>query len=111
MKRKRRPKQRTKSEPRGVEVLTVGWMLMVVTTLACEVGFVVSRMLADSGGPLMLLSGLLLFAALVIGLIALATMPVVVRSRRAAPPTGIVVFAAVISGAPLAMALIEVLNR
>lgn len=111
MKRKRRPKARPQMEPRTIEVLTVGWMLTVVTTLACEIGFVISRGLAGGDGPLMLLSGLLLFAALVIGMIALLLMPVVLRTRRPAPPSGIVFFAAVISAMPIAMAAVEVLNR
>lgn len=111
MKRKRRSKTRVESDARTVEVLTVAWMLTVVTTFACEIGFVISRALADGGGPLMMLSGLLLFAAMVIGMIALVMMPVVLRSRRAAPPSGVVAFAAVVSGLPLVMAAIEVLNR
>ncbi|MGH7134548.1 MAG: hypothetical protein ACREHD_02345 [Pirellulales bacterium] len=112
MKRKRRTKARVESDPRSVEILTVGWMLTVVTTLACEVGFVISRWLADgSDGPLMVLSGLLLFAAFVIGVIGLLIMSIVLRTRRLPPPSGVVVFASVISGAPLAMAAIEVLNR
>ncbi|HET6883896.1 MAG TPA: hypothetical protein VFI31_27325 [Pirellulales bacterium] len=112
MKRKRKPKARVQSEPRTVEVITVGWMLTVITTLACEVGFVISRWLAgDERSPLMVLSGLLLFAALVIGVVALLILPVVLRSRRVPPPSGVVVFAVVVSAAPLAMAAMEVLNR
>jgi len=112
MKRKRRTKARMESEPRTVEILTVGWMLTVVTTLACEIGFVISRWLAaGSDSPLMMLSGLLLFAAFVIGVIGLLIMSIVLRARRLPPPSVVIVFASVISGAPLAMAAIEVLNR
>ena len=112
MKRKRRAKARIASDPRSVEILTVGWMLTVVTTLACELGFVISRWLADSSdSPLMILSDLLLFAAFVIGMIGLLIMSIVLRARRLPPPSVVVVFASVISGAPLAMAAIEMLNR
>jgi hypothetical protein len=111
MKRKRRSRTRLESEPRAVEVLTIGWMLMVVTTLACEIGFVISRGLAGGEGTLLVLSNLLLFAALVIGMIALLILPVVLRSRRLPPPSGIVFFAVVVSAAPLALAAMEVLNR
>lgn len=112
MNRKRRTKSRVISEPRTVEVLTVGWMLTVVTTLACEIGFVVSRAMAGvSEGPLMILSQLLLFAALVIGTIALLMTPVVVRSRRLPPPAGVTVFAVTVAAAPLALVAIEMLKQ
>jgi membrane protein YdbS with pleckstrin-like domain len=112
MKHKRRSKARVVSEPRTVEVITIVWMLTVVTTFACEVGFAISRWLAaDDRSLLTVLSGLLLFAALVIGIVALLIMPVVLRSRRLPPPSGVVVFAAVVSAAPIALAAIEVLKR
>lgn len=111
MKRKRRRPARGESDMRNVEILTIAWMLTVVTTFACEVGFVISRGLAGGEGPLMMLSGLFLFAALVIGMIAFLLMPVVLRSRRTTPPSGVVVFAAVVSAIPIAMAAVEVLNH
>jgi membrane protein YdbS with pleckstrin-like domain len=110
MKRKKRSKSHAVGDPRTVEVLTVGWMLMIVTTLACEVGFVLARWLAGGDGSLMLLSQLLLFAAFVIGLIALFVTPVVLRSRRLPPPSGVTVFAIVVAAAPLVMVVIEVLE-
>jgi hypothetical protein len=112
MKRKRRSKSRVEPEPRTVEVLTVGWMLMVVTTLACEIGFAAARMLSDSpDSSLMMLSQLLLFAALVIGIVALLTTAVVVRSRRLPPPPGITVFAVTVAAAPLALAAMEMMRK
>jgi hypothetical protein len=112
MKRKRRTKPRIEAEPKSVEVLTIGWMLTVATTLACEIGFVLSRWLADgSESPLLVLSSLLLFAAFVIGMIGLLLMSIVLRTRRLQPPSAIVFFAAVVNGAPLALAAIEVLKN
>lgn len=111
MKRKKRSKSRAAAEPRTIEVLTIGWMLMVVTTLACEVGFVAVRSLAGGDTVLSTLSELLLFAALVIGLVALLVTPVVLRSRRLPPPSGVTVFAVVVAGAPIAMIALEVLNK
>jgi membrane protein YdbS with pleckstrin-like domain len=110
MKRKKRSKSHAVSEPRTVEVLTVGWMLTVVTTLACEVGYVVARWLATDEGTLMALSRLLLFAAFVIGLIALFITPVVLRSRRVAPPNGVTFFAVAVAAAPLLMVVMEMLE-
>ena len=112
MKRKRRSKSRVQGEPRTVEALTVGWMLTVVTTLACEIGFVVARSMADGGdGSTMMLSQLLLFAAFVIGILALLMTPVVVRSRRSPPPSGVTVFALVVAVAPLVMVAVEMLKK
>jgi membrane protein YdbS with pleckstrin-like domain len=110
MKRKKRAKLHVADDPRTAEVLTVGWMLTVSTTLACEVGFVLARWLAGGERPLMLLSYLLLFAAVVIGLIALFITPVVLRSRRVPPPAGVTVFALVVAAAPLLLVAIEMLE-
>ena len=111
MKRKRRTRSHAADEPRTVEVLTIGWMLMVVTTLICEVGSAASRFAPGiDEGPLQMLSELLLFAALVIGFIGLLITPVVLRSRRAPPPAGIVAFAVVVTAAPFVMVAVEVMQ-
>jgi membrane protein YdbS with pleckstrin-like domain len=110
MKRKKRSKSHAAGDPRTVEVLTVAWMLTVVTTLACEVGFVFARWLAAGDGLLAMLSHLLLFAAFVIGLVALFVTPVVLRSRRVAPPSGVTVFALVVAAAPIVLVAIEILE-
>ncbi|HVA49470.1 MAG TPA: hypothetical protein VNH11_24095 [Pirellulales bacterium] len=111
MNRKKRTKSQAATELRSVEVLTIGWMLTVVTTLACELGSALARWAAGvNEGPLRMLSELLLFAALVIGFIALLVMPVVLRSRRVAPPSGVLVFAVVVTAAPLLMVAVEILK-
>ena len=84
---------------------------MVVTTLVCEVGFFVARWLAGGRSSLELLSQLLLFAAFVIGLIALFVTPVVLRSRRLPPPSGVTVFAVLVAAAPLVIVTIEMLDK
>lgn len=111
MKRKHRTPARDENAPRTVEILTIGWMLMVVTTLACEIGFVLARGLAADGDSLMALSAVLLFAAVVIGLLALLLTPIVLRHRRTAPPKGILVFATIVSAMPLVVLLLEGLSR
>lgn len=111
MKRKKRAKPQTVDNPRTVEVLTVGWMLMVVTTLICELGFLFARQIADGQTSLEVLSRLLLLAAFIIGLIALFVTPVVLRSRRSPPPSGVTVFAVVVAAAPLVIVTIEMLDR
>jgi hypothetical protein len=110
MKRKRRTRSQAADEPRTAEVLTIGWMLMVVTTLVCEVGSAAGRFASGvDEGPLRMLSELLLFAALVIGFIGLMITPVVMRSRQA-PPAGIVAFAVVVTAAPFVMVAVEVMK-
>ncbi len=111
-KRKRRTQQppQEKTDPQTVEMLTVGWMLSVVTTLICEVGFVLARaylLLVDPTASRMgVLAGMLLFAAAVVGVISLVLCAVVVKLRRAPPPQGVIVVAVVIGAIPLlAMAL------
>ena len=109
---KKRKRAVAVSDPRSVEVLTVAWMLMVVTTLVCELGFAairISRPQPDS--RLTILSSLFLFAAMVIGLLALLVTPVVLRSRRVPPPPGIMVFAVVVALAPVAMVALDLLRQ
>lgn len=109
---KRKPK-RSADEPRGVEVLTIVWMLSVTTTLVCELGAVAARWcsrMAPDNMLLTALSGLLLFAAAVVGLITLVLTPLVAKARRRGPPRGIVVFALAIGIAPLVVMLLRLLN-
>ena len=107
-KAKRRKKKLTRpdrpTESRRVEVLTVGWSMMVLMTLICEIGaagaiwyghFHPEAQAAEA------LAALLLLGALVVGALLLVLTPVVVRSRREKPPRGIVVLALVVGAAPL----------
>lgn len=100
-------------QARGVEVLTVVWMLSVMTTLVCELGAVVSRWglwLAPEAGMLGVLSGVLLFAAAVIGAIALLMTPLVVKLRRHRPPRGILVFAVAVAVVPFIVIFLRLIN-
>lgn len=102
LKRRRRPQH---VAAKSVDALTVGWMLMVFTTLACELGALLAygyvmqfdRQAVSVGT----LAGMLLFAACVIGLMSLLVCPVVLRTRRVPPPRSILVFAVVVGFAPL----------
>lgn len=108
---KKRKKSPAAGDLRSVEVLTIGWMLMVITTLVCELGFVAVRMgRPQPDSSLAILSSLLLFAALVIGLLALLITPVVLRSRRVPPPQAITVVAVVVALAPVAMVAYDLLR-
>lgn len=95
------------------DLLTVCWMLGLMTTLLCEAGALLAWLLA-LGFPAMqwvsLLSGVLLFAALVVGLGTIAAMPVVWRVRKNAPPKPIAVLALVAGLIPLAVILLQALR-
>jgi hypothetical protein len=109
---KQRGRRSTAVHNKSVDVLTVGWMLMVFTTLACEVlagvaHFYVTGFDRQAKG-VELLSSMLLFAAFVVGLLSLIVGAVVVHSRRTTPPRSIVVFAVIVALAPLAAMLLVV---
>jgi hypothetical protein len=106
--------QPTRDPNPSVEFLTVAWMLSVMTALVCELGFVGARaylLLVDpKTATIQALAAMLLFAALVIGLVSLGLMVLVVRMRRVTPPRGILVFAAVVSLVPIAAMLVRLLS-
>jgi len=105
----KRGKHRDRRQPlanrRGVETLTIGWMLMVFTTLACEViaalAYWYVMQINRQADNIELLSRMLLFAACLIGLLSLLMCPVVLRARRVPPPRSIVVFSLAVALAPL----------
>jgi hypothetical protein len=115
---KRHPKARGKRlaavDSRSVEMLTVGWMLMVVTTLVCEVGSGIAHWYVAKINPraqmIDVLSGLLLFAAFVIGFLLLLLSPVIIKGRRTPPPRGVIVFAVVVGIAPLLVVLFQAIR-
>jgi hypothetical protein len=92
------------TESRGAEFVTVGWLLSALTSLVCEVAAMVVAFVAQRAAEPQnweLLAGLLTFSALVVGLASLALLPVVLKTRRVAPPLGVTAFAALVSSAPL----------
>ena len=101
--RKRLAQARTDapSESSGVEFVTVGWTLSVLTTLGCEVLAMVTA-LAGRAIPslqmLLLFSDLLLFAAVVVGAISLMLLAIVWRGR-VEPIPGLLVVASLLIAA------------
>ena len=91
------------------DALTVGWMLSVLTTLLCELGVLAAYWYVAAhpeAAKADVLCGLLLLAAIVLGLFSLCLLPIVVKLRRELPPLSIVVFAVVVDLAPIALALV-----
>ncbi len=96
-------------ETRIAEVLTVGWMLTVMTTLACGlVSLLLWLAFRDREGAerLVLFSQFLHFSALAMGLFSLGLMAGVLRTRRTNPPKSILIFAVIVALAPLVAALL-----
>jgi hypothetical protein len=113
MKNKRLRPVSAPPESPAAESLTIGWMLCVMTALACEVGLgaaVWFEKAHPDSQPIHALTGLLLFAGAVIGLLSLVLLPLVVKLRRQKPPLGIMVFAAVVGAAPLVMLVLRVIG-
>ena len=105
--RKKRPRKANAPprETRAVEVLTVSWMLAVMTAFLCEVAGTIARLLVDRYPGVALLAGYLLFAAAVVGGVSLIMLAFVYRLRKVKPPPGIVFFASVVGAAPLIVLL------
>ena len=101
---------RSNTAAQSADLLTVNWMLSVMTTLLCEVGFLLARayvLFVDSEAHRMgVLSGMMLFAACVIGLISLGMCAAVVRYRKPRPPQSVILCAVVICVLPLVVAAI-----
>lgn len=93
------------NETRLSEVTTVGWMLSVLTTLACQVtalaiwAFFQGRADADRA---LIFASYLHFSAIVMGLASLGLMTVVLKVRSEAPPRSILIFAVLVAVAPIA---------
>jgi hypothetical protein len=102
---KRRTPRQAVANHRGIESLTIGWMLMVFTTLACELAAGLAYLYViefdRQAAGIQLLCTLLTFAACLIGLLSLLVCPVVLRTRRVPPPPRIVVFSVIVGFAPL----------
>ena len=87
-----------------IDGLTVGWTVTMMTTLFCELGAAGTRAFVRFVNPdaalLSMFSGLLLFAAAVIGTVLLVLTPIIVYRKRSNLPPGVVFFAYVIGAVP-----------
>jgi hypothetical protein len=90
-------------------VVTVGWMLSVMTTLVCAVVaalvWLVMRERAEAASAMVLVR-LLHFSAVVTACISLALLPVVIKIRREPPPVSLVLFAAIVAALPILAAFL-----
>ena len=96
------------AEAPTAEFLTIAWLLTVMTTLGCEVGYFVVTMISNwrvDAKWLELLAGVLMFAALVTGLMSVGMLFAVRRMRKIPPPTPIVIFSVIVGVTPILLAI------
>lgn len=98
------------SESQGAEVMTVAWLISILSVTICDFGAGITRLLIEPDQQTLgLLSGVLYFAALTIGLISLILLPIVLKSRRMPPPRGLVVFGVAVSVIPWITLVVQLL--
>ena len=98
----RRPRQ--PEETRAADVITVAWTVSITAVLLSNLAAVAAHLYSiavPDAGRTEFLKTLMLFSACAIGVVCLALIPVVYRVRRVPPPFGIVLFAVLISAAPI----------
>ncbi|HEX3871688.1 MAG TPA: hypothetical protein VHV77_14695 [Pirellulales bacterium] len=100
----KRPRPNTPgSQSRAAELITVGWMLSVLTAFTTEVVAVSARMASHWLGsqPLLaMLAGFMLLASLVAATTSLVLLPVVLKLRDVPPPMPVIVFSIFVAGIP-----------
>ena len=101
------------NESRPAVALTVAWMLSCMSTAVGMLTVLALRLLmlafpVAAGGehPLGRISGVLLFIALITGVVCLGFTPLVYRVRSAPPPSAITVGAIMIGLAPIVLLIV-----
>ena len=102
--RKKAKQPFTPPETKAADAVTVAWMLAVTCALMCEVTTSALRaylVFAPDRPKIAMLAELLLFAALVSGIVSLLIVPVVLKVRRVVPPRPVTIVSLVVGVAPL----------
>jgi hypothetical protein len=92
-------------ESRAVEAITAIWVLLIANTVLCLLGSAAAQGYVNAfpdANAALILSRLLLFAALVLGVVLLLLTIAVLKLRRHRPPLGVTVFAILVGITPLA---------
>ena len=112
-KKKKKEKRRTGGLPetRAAEALTVFWMLATMATALAQVSAALLFLIDRFTGPIQGFSTLMdlaIYVGVVTGVVALLSLPFVLRQRRSAPPRGVLISAIVITAFPVALTLSRV---
>src|SRR5688572_1197714 len=92
------------AESRGSEAPTIAWTVSVTGVLVADLMLVAALLYSrihPQSVPVRNLLGILLLSASAMGIVSLALLPAVWRTRRLKPPTGYVVFAILVTVAPI----------
>jgi len=99
-----RTDQATLVETRTAEFMMAGWGIVLLTTLICEVAAALLYLYAGvrpASAQLRMLTSMFHIAAVIMGAISLAIIPVLFKLRRQPPAPSVVTMALVIAGLPL----------
>ena len=106
-------RQPDEQESRAAVALTVAWMLTCMSTavgmfvvLALRLLMIAFPVAAGGVHPLARIAGVLLFVALMTGVVCLVLIPLVHRVRSAAPPRAITVGAVLIGLSPMVLLVV-----
>jgi hypothetical protein len=80
--------------------------MTLLCNIAAAAGHFYARGVAN-GDNILLFSDLMLFGGAVIGFVSLALLPVVMKVRRAPPPTGVIAFGICVAAAPILALLVR----
>ena len=96
-------------EPRAVEAITAIWVLVIANTLLCLLGSAAAQGYVHwrpDAGAILVLSRLLLLAALVLGVVLLLLTVLVLKLRRHSPPLAVTIFALLVGLTPIAATIV-----
>jgi hypothetical protein len=99
-------------ESRASEVVTIAWTVSVTGVLIADLMVVAAHLYARSNPdaqPARLLETIMLLSASAMGIVSLALLPVVWRTRRLKPPPGYIAFAVCVAVAPLLATVVRLL--
>lgn len=103
------------AESRTAVAANVAWMLSLLSTIAAEVIGLVCRwytVLVEPVDILTVLSGVMLFVALIAGVVTLGMIPLVLKFNKKRPPSGLIRIALVAGSLPMvALALQQFVPR
>jgi hypothetical protein len=101
-------------ETRAGEAVTIAWTVSVTGVLIADLMAVAAHLFVAAGHRevelVRLLESLMLLSAAAMGVVSLALLPVVWRSRRLKPPLGYVGFAVLVAAAPIAAMTVRLLD-
>lgn len=118
-KKKKKPKKANRDTPKSIQeaaesrtavAANVAWMLSLLSTIAAEVIGLVCRwytVLVEPVDVLTVLSGVMLFVALIAGIVTLAMIPLVLKFNKKRPPSGLIRIALVAGVLPMVALVLQ----